>query len=183
MSKTARIIGVFICVFALVGYARGQTRNNPLRTEPSSFAPDDENRGFENAQPPSDVVLDAFLKTPEAVEMHEELSNRDRESLRSLFEVVRVDLGDSGEKGFVALGKGPITGADCFWFWIVRARQGKAEVLLFSNGLSLSLRKQMTNHYRNIEVDWATAAFIGSKFYHYNGSVYQLDKEHTKENK
>ncbi|MGA2673358.1 MAG: hypothetical protein ABSE99_09020 [Terracidiphilus sp.] len=160
-----------------------EAQANTAKSVPSVFEPDDQNRGFEEAKHPSDVVLDALLKTPEAVKIHDELSHRDRESLRSLFEVVRVDLGESGEKGFVALGQGPMTGADCFWFWIVRASKGKAEVLLFSNGLSLSLRKQMTNHYRNIEVDWATAAFIGSRLYRYNGSVYQLDKELTKENK
>ena len=133
--------------------------------------------------PPSDVVLDALLKTPEAVEMKEELSNRDRESLRSLFEVVRVNLVENGEKDFLALGEGPMTGADCFWFWLVRVRKGKADVLLFSNGLSFRLRTQKTNQYKNIEVDWATARFIGWQLYRYNGSVYRLGAEHTKENK
>jgi hypothetical protein len=156
--------------------------NNP-KSPPSLFQPEDENRGFEGAAPPSDVVLDALLRTPEAVDMRDELSHRDRESLRGLFEVVRVDLGKTGEQDFVALGKGQMTGADCFWFWIVGIRRHKAEVLLFSNGLSLSLQEEMANRYRNIEVEWATAAFVGTRFYRYDGSVYRLYREHTKGNK
>jgi len=160
-----------------------EAQANTTKSTPSVFEPDYQNRGFEEAQPPSDVVLNALLKTPEAVEMHNELSHRDRESLGSLFRVVAVDLGESGERGFIVLGNDPMSGADCFWFWIVRTSQGKAEVLLFSNGLSLSLKRRTTNGYKDIEVDWATAAFIGSRLYRYDGSVYRLDKEQTKGNK
>jgi hypothetical protein len=41
----------------------------------------------------------------------------------------------------------------------------------------------MANRYRNIEVEWATAAFVGTRFYRYDGSVYRLYREHTKGNK
>jgi hypothetical protein len=152
------------------------------KPHPTVFAPDRNNLGFEGAGPPSDAVLDALLKTKEATADSNALEGRSRETLRQMFEVVKVDLGDRNEMDYVALGNGPMTGADCFWFWIVRVRQGQADVLLFSNGLSLVLRKHTTNGYRDIEGDWATASFIGETLYRYNGSVYRLEWEHTKEN-
>ena len=74
-------------------------------------------------------------------------------------------------------------GADCEWFWIVRVRHGVAEVLLFSNGLALELRKHGTNGYRDIHVSWATAAYIGERSYSYDGSAYKLVREQAKEQK
>jgi hypothetical protein len=154
-----------------------------LGDRPTVFNPELNNQGLKDAHPPSDIILDALLKKVEADKMSGEIEGFGREQKRSLFEVVRVDLGPTSEEDYVVHGKPPMIGVDCEWFWIVRVGHGKAEVLLFSNGLSLALRKHATNGYRDIESDWATAGFIGQRLYRYGGSVYKLEWEHTKENK
>jgi hypothetical protein len=133
--------------------------------------------------PPSDLVLNALLNTREAIDARKDLEGRSREKLRSLFKVVRVDLGPEHEKDYVALGSDPLSGADCFWFWIVRVRDGRAKVLLFSNGLTLTLRKSKTNGYSDIRGDWATAAYIGGELFKCDGSAYKTAWKQTKENK
>jgi hypothetical protein len=167
---------------ATAGNAAVMTGQNG-NSRPTVFEPEDKNLDFENAKSPSDAVLNALLKTEEVTGDPKALEGRSREALRQMFEVVSIDLGNHNETDYVVLGKGPMIGADCYWFWIVRDRQGRGEVLLFSNGLSLALRKHATNGYRDIESDWATAGFVGQRLYRYNGSVYKLEWEHTKENK
>jgi hypothetical protein len=181
-----RMVTVYILVLLVIGASssnRVGAQRKSAKLTPSLFEPENKNRGFEDASPPSDLVLDALLNTQEAIDVHEEFSNRDRVGLRGLFEVARTNLGAMEGIDYVVLGKGPMTGADCFWFWIVSVRKGKADVLLFSNGLSLSLQKLKTDGYKNIKVDWATAGYVGSRYYRYDGSKYRLFKEHTKENK
>jgi hypothetical protein len=181
-----RGLTVFLVLLLTVGCVVSGAAEEAQRigkSNPTVFAPDRNNLGFEGARSPSDEVLDALLKTNEVTADSYALEGRGREALRQMFEVVQVDLGDRNEMDYVVLGKGPMTGADCFWFWIVRDRQGQADVLLFSNGLSLALRKHTTNGYRDIEGGWATAGFIGETLFRYDGSVYKLGWEHTKENK
>ena len=150
---------------------------------PTFFEPGDNNRGLENARPPSDAVLDAVLEKVEADELSDEIEGFTREQKRALFETVRVTLGPKAEEDFVVHGKPPMIGADCEWFWIVRLRQGKAKVLLFSNGLALELRRQIANGYRDVDVSWATAAFVGDRVFRYDGTSYKLLREHTEEQK
>jgi hypothetical protein len=172
---------VLICVFAAVGFVHGQTRHKPLQAGPSSFYPDDEDRGFKDAQPPSDAVLDALLKTPEADEMREELEKLDREDLRSLFSVVKAHLKNSNEIDEVVIGKDPMSGADNDWFWIVRVMGGHAQILLFANGNGIDFLRTRTNGYREIESVWYSAAgYSITRLYRYDGTVYKLARERTR---
>lgn len=150
---------------------------------PRFFNPEDEDRGFERAQPPSDTVLDALLATSEAKASASEIEGLSREKLRGLFRVVPVHLGRESEQDFLAQGQGPLTGADCDWFWIVRVKEGHAKVLLFSNGLAVTISKHSTNGYSDIRGDWATAAFTGMEIFRYDGHRYQLAVKRTKENR
>ena len=150
---------------------------------PRVFEPDFQNAGLEHAQPPSDVVLDALLKQIEADEMSGEIEDLDRQKKRALFETVRVHLGPAAEEDYVVHGKPPMIGADCEWFWVVRVSGGKAEILLFANGLALVLEKHVANGYCDIDVSWATAAYIGDRLYRYDVLAYKLFRERTKEQK
>ena len=180
MSKSIRITCVLICVLAAVDYGQGQTGHKSLQTEPSSFSRDDENRGFKNAQPPSDAVLDALLKTPEADEMREELEKLDHEDLRSLFGVVKTHLKNASETDEVVIGNDPMSGADNDWFWIVRDMGDHAQILLFANGNDLDLLKIRTNEYKEIETMWSSAAgYYIKRLYKYDGNVYRLALERT----
>jgi hypothetical protein len=168
-------------VFVAVEFARGQTRNKPLPAEQSEFEPNDDDYGFKGAQRPSDAVLDALLKTPEADEMREQLEKLDREDLRSLFGVVKVHLRDLNETDEVVIGKDPMSGADNDWFWIVRDMGDHAQVLLFASGNGIDLLKTRTNGYKDIESYWGSAA--GDAIYHlyrYDGMVYKLAWEHKR---
>jgi hypothetical protein len=182
MRSALSIAAALLCIVSMPGWIAAQ-KNARSDSDPTFFNPDYNNQGLENARPPSDIVLDVLLKRVEADEMSGEIEGFGREQKRALFEVVRVDLGPTSEEDYVVHGKPPMIGADCEWFWIVRVRQGKAEVILFSNGLSLALRKHATNGYRDIESDWGTAGFIGERLYSYSGSIYKLEWEHSKENK
>jgi hypothetical protein len=99
-------------------------------SKPTLFYPDDENRGFDSADPPSDAVLDALLATPEAKEMSDRKMDVDRVALRKLFEAVPVDLGGTSKNSYVVLGRFPMSGGDCDWFWIVRTGSKSAKVIL-----------------------------------------------------
>jgi hypothetical protein len=152
-------------------------------SRPTLFEPEDHNHGLEGARHPSDNVLDALLKRVENDELSSEIEELSRERKRALFEVVRVNLGPTSEEDYVVHGKPPLIGADCEWFWIVRVREKKAEVMLFSNGLALQLQRQLVSGYRDIDVSWATAAYVGNRLYRYDGSTYKLLREHTEEQK
>jgi hypothetical protein len=182
MRSALSIATALLCIVCTRGWVAAQ-KNARFDSDPTFFDPDYNNQGLESARPPSDIVLDVVLKRVEADKMSGEIEGFSREQKRALFEVVRVDLGPTSEEDYVVHGKPPMTGADCEWFWIVRVHQGKAEVLLFSNGLSLVLRRHATNGYRDIEGNWATAAFIGERLYRYDGSLYKLEWEHSRENK
>jgi hypothetical protein len=184
--RCAALVAAFslLMVTSPVPCAGAQNGPRAEKQEPSLFYPDNEKRGFENAKPPSDLVLDALLRTREARQMKVKLEGYDRAGLRGLFEIVPVDLGPAGDEDYVAHGRTlPMMGADNDWFWIVRVQQGKANVILFSNGWSLRLLARKTNEFRDIERADGTAAFSGETLYRFNGSVYKLVWEHTKENK
>ena len=181
MGRLVRFIYVLILVCLTIGLAKGQTTNGPHKAEPSTFYPDDELKGFEDAQPPSDPVLDALLKTPEAQENSDRLQRLDREKLRGLFLVVKIHLRNSVETDEVVLGKFPMTGADCDWFWIVRDMGDHAKVLLFDNAYGVYLLRSRTNGYREIASYWSSAAgYSITRLYRYDGTSYKLAYEHTR---
>jgi hypothetical protein len=183
MSRTLIVIAtMLLCIGAPISvYAQHQ--GGVSAGHPTVFAPDDENRGFEDAAPPSDLVLNALLNSAEAkdTETRKALVKYDRESSRKLFQVVRVDISDTSEEDYIALGSGPMTGADNSWFWIVRTNQGKAQVLLFTNGLTVRILHRKTNGYRDMEEIWGGNAGVVTRLYRYNGSRYiQVSKRFEK---
>jgi hypothetical protein len=151
-----RWLAAFLMAVAVVSLtlALAQSTRHSGKATPTMFAPEVE-QGFENAQPPSDAVLDALLTSAEAKDSRDELEGLDREAKRKLFEVVRVDLTGRGEEDYVALGNYPMSGADHHWFWIVQVNEGKARVLLFTQGLTIQLLHKRTNGYRDIKEMWA----------------------------
>jgi len=181
--RRLRVVLIAMLGIAYIAVSIAAQTTERSASRPTFFEPDDQNRGLENARPPSDAILDALLKRIEADELNDEIESLSREQKRALFEVVRVNLGPAAEEGYVVHGKPPMIGADCEWFWIVRVRKGKAAVILFSNGLALELRRQVVNGYRDIGVSWPTAAYIGDRLYRYDGSGYKLLHEQTKEQK
>lgn len=183
MSWAARVIVVFACVSAAMGLAQGQTIQAAHKTESSDFYPDNWNKGFDEAEPPSDAVLDALLKTQEAKEHWDQLKSLDRERLRKIFLVVRVHLTNFDEKDEVVLGSDPLSGADCDWFWVVRDMGGRANVLLFVNGLELRLSRRSANGYREIVSHWGTAAVSGTQVFSYRNGRYRLVYERSHENR
>jgi hypothetical protein len=184
MSRTVRVIFVLICVCCAVEFAVGQATKKSLKSGPSAFYPDDENRGFDEADPPSDAVLDALLKTQEAKENSDLLQKLDRDGLRKLFLVVQVHLAKSDETDEVVLGYDPMSGADCYWFWIVRDKGGHAQVLLFTNEYGIDLLNTRTNGYREIRGVWSSAAgYTITRVYQYNGNRYKLAHRYEKTDK
>ena len=144
---------------------------------PIIFAPETDT-GFEKAKPPSDAVLDALLRTPEAVRRGDD-NNPDREYIRKSFQVVRVDLGGTNEEDYVVLGVGYYTGADCHWFWIVRVKQGNGQVLLYTPGLVIEILRQETNGYHDIRESWGGNSGSTTRIFQYTGTTYKLASEHS----
>jgi hypothetical protein len=182
-SKVLRTLATLVALLALAGaleLVRAQGKPRTI-SSPTLFEPEDHNTGFEDAQAPSDAVLDVLLEAVRNDGPDDELERMNREQKRARFEAVRVNLGKAADEGYVVLGKPPMIGADCDWFWIVRMENGRAKVLLFTNGLALYLRKHSTAGYRDIVVSWATAAFTGDRIYGFDGSTYKLIRERTKE--
>jgi hypothetical protein len=167
-----RLIQV-LSIICLSAVLPAQTVRQSPSGFPSYFAPDQENEGFAHARQPSDKVLDALLATKEAKESASDLRALNREKVRGLFQVVRIRLKDEDEQDFLALGSGPLSGADCYWFWIVRVKDGQARALLFVNGLAITVLKHATNGYRDIRGDWATAGFSGMGVFQYDGTSYK----------
>jgi hypothetical protein len=164
--------------------ADAQKPPRSLDARPTVFVPDDENRGLKNANPPSDAILNALLATSEAKEAHNELSGLNREDLRDLFEVVRVNLGPADEEDYVVHGTSlPMKGAENDWFWIVRNNRGHSEVVLFANGYSLELLKRMTSGYRDIRTVWSAPAYTLTDIYHFDGVRYEHTHRFTRTNR
>jgi hypothetical protein len=173
-----------ICAILAVQVASTQSKVKKPTAEPSDFFPDDQNRGFYDAGAPSDAVLDALLKTPEAKLNWDRLQRLNRGELRRLFLVVRVHLKDASETDEVVLGKYPMSGADCFWFWFVRDLGDHASVLLFTNAYGVYLLKSRTNDYRDIRSVWSSAAgYTLTDVYHYDGEQYRLAHHFEKQDK
>jgi hypothetical protein len=170
--------GLCMCTGVLVSVKAQKPANGGLRHH-TYFAPEDENHGFEDATFPSDVVLNALLRSEEANDT-KEIANYDRESLRKLFTVARVDLGNAKEEDYIALGTQPMSGADNNWFWIVRVVEGKAKVILFTNGLAVRVLPHKTNGYYDIEESWAGNIGEITRVYRYIGTAYKLAHEHFK---
>lgn len=149
---------------------------------PTFFSPDYvENDPFKHALPPTDDVLNALLKTPQALQAADALAKLDREELRKTFSVVKVHLSDSTEDDEVVLGSDPMSGADNDWFWIVRRLPDRAQVVLFANGLSLELLDTRTLGYKNIRTSWGAASGLTiTCIYQYDGTRYQLAHKYTK---
>jgi hypothetical protein len=135
--------------------------------------------GFENARLPSDVVLDALMKSPEVTETGDDDKKPDRESMRKSFQVVPVDLRGADEEDYVVLGGGDYTGADCHWFWIVRVKQGKGQVLLYTPGLMIEILRRKTNGYHNIRESWGGNSGSVTRIFKYTGATYKLASEHS----
>lgn len=106
------IISAVLSLCIGVTFADSQTPASAKIPRPTLFAPDDENRGFEDAVPPSDIVLDALLNTAEAQDASEELKALGRESKRKLFSVVRIQIGGINEEDYIVTGRQPMSGAD-----------------------------------------------------------------------
>jgi hypothetical protein len=179
MSRRVIAIAGMMLGMGLPVSATAQQPAGRANHRPRVFAPDDENLGFDRAAPPSDILLDALLNTAEAKDDggDDAVKRLDRESQRKLFQVVRVDLGRPAEEDYVVLGSGPMTGADNNWFWILRVHEGKAKVLLFTNGLTIEILHRKTNGYFDIKESWGGNAGWGNRFYQYTGSTFKLTKK------
>jgi hypothetical protein len=99
--------------------------------------------------------------------------------MRKSFEAVPADLGGTNEEEYVVLGGGDYTGADCHWFWIVRVKQGKAQVLLFAPGLTLEILRRKTNGYHDIKESWGGNSGTVIRIFRYGGAIYELAIEHS----
>lgn len=182
MNCRVRVICGLICICFAASFGLRQTARKSIKLEPSEFYPDDWNKGFDEADPPSDAVLDALLKTHEAKENWDRLKSLDRDRLRKIFLVVRVHLTDFNEKDEVVLGSDPLSGADCYWFWIVRDKGDHAQVLLFTNDYGIDLLRTKTNGCREIKGVWNSAAgYLITRLYRYDGSRYRLAYKHTRQ--
>ena len=116
---------------------------------------------------------------PQAQEVSEQLEKLGREQKRKLFCAVKVHVAGPNEVDEVVIGSGLMSGADNDWFWIVREEGKGAKVLLWANGLELSLATHRTNGYRDIETAWAAASGIEIDcFYRYDGNQYRLIRRH-----
>ena len=146
--------------------------------EPSMFLADPDNRGFEHAEKPSDAVLDALLKTPQAKEKAESLQKPGREGQRAEFSAVSVHLAGADEKGWVVRGSLLMSGDYNDWYWLVREHGTEAEILLFANGYQLNLKRSKSHGYRNVVCVWGfeTGDIMTRKF-RYDGSRYQQVSE------
>ncbi len=176
-ARLALLLGI-LCA-SLAASAQPYKRTHPA--EITFFAPDDENRGFDAAEPPSDAVLDALLKTPEAKDARVQLAALDREKLRSLFQVVPINLGSRNETDYIELGSLPLSGADCFWFWLIRPVGSCAQVILFANALTLQLLPTRSHGYRDICSTWGSAAgYTITGVLHFTGAKYILTHQYTR---
>jgi hypothetical protein len=172
---------LMISALSTPGIVLAQSAWTKLPTEPSTFYPDDRNAGFDEVDPPSDAVLDALLKTPEARENSDELRKLNREGLRKLFLVVRVHLKDTNETDEVVLGHNPMSGADCDWFWIVRDNGGRAQVLLYEYAYGVYLLQSKTDGNRDIRSVGFAGGTEYTNIYHYDGQRYVAVHQYHKE--
>ena len=154
---------------------------NPFQKERSSaifFYSNDDNRGFENAKPPSDVVLDALLETPQVKESLDDIEDQSRESLRSYFKVALANAGGPQDEIYVVTStKLPLGSGDSDWFWIVQTDKQKARVILFIIGHTLTFKKHRTNGYRDLLETTGTPGQPEENLFRYDGKAYRLSRE------
>jgi hypothetical protein len=174
---------LLLAIICFAGVLAAQNTGKTSSEFPRYFNPEDEDRGFAHAGPPSDAVLNALLEAEEVKASTSDLEGLSREELRKRFRAVRISLSSEQEQDYLAQGLGKLTGADCDWFWIIRVKRGRAQLLLFVNGLSVTVLQHMTNGYSDIRGDWATAGYTGMGIFRYDGHVYRRALQRTAERK
>jgi hypothetical protein len=165
---------MMICALFAARIAIAQTSRAKPPTERTVYS-EYSDESFDDFLPLPENLLNVLLATAEAREMSRELQGLDRNELAKLFSAIEVHLDDRGKQDYLVLGKSPMSGADCDWFWIVRSGQTHPKVILFANTNSIELLKSRTNGYRNIRSVWESAAgYTITNVYHYNGARYRL---------
>jgi hypothetical protein len=157
-----------------IPFVNGQSLPQEAKSSPHVSYFDDES-GFESAKPPSDAVLDALLTCAEVKESAEDIEDRSRESLRSYFKAIPVDLGRSPDEVYVVTGtRLPMAAGDSDWFWIVRTGKKETRIILFYIGHTIRLARRATHGYKDVRATTGTPNQPEDDLFRYDGSMYRL---------
>ena len=123
-------------------------------------------------------VMDALLRdksTAYARELRKEQPDAD---IHQFFRYTTVHLGPDNEVDYLVNGLFPLTGADCAWYWIVVVRDGRARVVLWTNGASVEILTHRSNGHADRKTQWLAASGWGEEqLYRFNGKRYLLRRK------
>jgi hypothetical protein len=173
-----------MCLILVDGAVLAQSSAASHPKQRTEFTTYDEH-SLEGFGPVSEEIIDALLATEEADLMRDYLKGLSRHELLGLFKGIQLHLADSGETEYLVLGKSPMTGGDCDWYWVVRS-SGKCqpEIILFANTNVIDLLRSKTNGHKDIRGEWSAASGLSiTTIYHYDGLKYRLAHKYSKSEK
>jgi hypothetical protein len=170
---------LLIFLLALSSPAIAQTSDRGAGWVTRSCPDDERNDTLHDAPMPPPGVIRAVLSTNQA---KDSIAQDGVEKSGKLLHARRIDLAP-GEIDYIVLGGGLLSGADNYWFWLVRAAAGRAKVdAWFGADCVFAMRRTHEGH-RDIRVEWASAAFSRTQIFHFHDGRYQLWREHSRENR
>jgi len=180
-QTTTCFILIMLCHVCTATAQRADVKGTP---EPTFFSEDmDPNPFWDSDTLPANVL--EMLKVGKSAGLAaDRLKGFDQAGFAALFDAVHVHLGNSRELGYVVVGKFPMSGADCDWFWVVRSDRDHPKIILFSNSNAIELLRGRTNGYRNVRSTWSSAAgYTITCVYHYDGNRYRVFRKYEKTEK
>ena len=170
---------LLIFLLALSSLALAQTSNRRAGSFIGSCPDDERNDTLHDAPKPPPDVIRAVLSTNEA---KDSIAHDGVEKSGKLLHARQIDLAP-GEIDYMVLGDGLLSGADNYWFWLVRAAAGRAKVYAWFGADCIFAMRRAHEGYRDIRVEWASAAFSRTQIFHFHDGRYQLWREHSTENR
>lgn len=181
MCKTINVAcGISLFLIAAGTTAAAQLQHAKSAKDPIIFREDGE--GFEDSVPLPEDAIKELLATPEAKWVADKLRGLGRRDLAGLFIAVRIDLSGPPNEDFLVLGRFPMSGGDCGWFWIVHSVRNHPRVILFAHTDSVELRRSSANGLKIIQTEWwSAAAYSITEIYRFDGVRYRLVRKVEKD--
>ncbi len=178
MTFLPRLSVLAIVSFVLVSASVAQD-DCPAGNDPDVFYED----CFQRSLPVPPDVVQTILETNTGKQGLSDLSETQRTDVGKLFSAREVRLGQQSERDLIVMGKGPMSGADNTWFWLVRILPDHPRAVLWVGANGIGLLKSNTNGFRDVRSGWCSAAFCETKAFRFERGRYKCVRTRLRPNK
>jgi hypothetical protein len=133
-----------------------------------------EESAFENPAPLTDSVRKILAADPHVARTLASRQINPAELPKQWFTVSKINLGISGETGFVVMGADAMRGANINPFWVFRHTRRGYQLVLTLAAHDLTFLKSTSNKLRDLQSASATASQRSESVYKFDGNVYRV---------